>query len=153
MIGVYHKATLCKYRNDRRWDLCANKKTSCQPNSCANVLQKSCWYGVFITELYRATCSCFQHKDDDKLRQRVTRGWLPPCQSSFVNESLSDLGGMVFITKTIQYERSKDHHWDLVTNKNTEQVPYAHQHVLRMPQCEVCVYLRTKQCNICRDNR
>ena len=100
VMGEYHKTTLCKYPNDRRWDLCANKKTSCQPNSCANVLQKSCWYGVFITEPHRATCSCFQHKDDDKLRPRITRGWLPPCQSSFVNESLSDLGGMEFITKT-----------------------------------------------------
>ena len=42
-----------------------------------------------------------------------TRGSLPQCQSSFVNENLSDHGGAVFITmKTIQYEYSKDHHWN-----------------------------------------
>ena len=44
--GMYRKTTLCKYRNDRRWHPFANKKTPCQPNSCANVLQKSWWCGV-----------------------------------------------------------------------------------------------------------
>ena len=72
-----------------------------------------------------------------------TRGWLPPCQSSCVNKDLSDLGGMEFITKTFQYECSNDHHWDLVTNKNTEQIPHAHQHVwtiyLKMWKREVSV--------------
>ena len=43
-----------------------------------------------------------------------TRGSPPQCQSSFVNENLSDHGGAVFITKTIQYEYSKDHHWDIL---------------------------------------
>ena len=41
---------------------------------------------------------------------------------------LSDLGGTVFIT-TIQYEYSKDHHWDRITTKNAEQSSYAHQRI------------------------
>ena len=58
--------------------------------------------------------------------------------------------------KNIQYECSNDHPWDLITYNNTEQVPYAHQHVWTiyhgMPQREVCEYPETTQCNIYKDN-
>ena len=46
--GMYRKTILCKYRNDRRWHPFANKKTPCQPNSCASVPQKSLWCGVCV---------------------------------------------------------------------------------------------------------
>ena len=51
-------------------------------------------WSVFVTELY-AKMSLFL-----TIRHKNTRGWHPPCQPSLVKESLSDLGGMVFITKT-----------------------------------------------------
>ena len=63
--SVTAQTTLCKYRNDRRWHLFTNKKTSCQPNSCANVLQKSWWCGLFSVP----KCHCFQHKGDDWICQ------------------------------------------------------------------------------------
>ena len=57
--GVYHKTTLCKYRNDPRWHLFTIKKTPCQPNSCANVLQKSWWCGLFSSRNFTRKCRCF----------------------------------------------------------------------------------------------
>ena len=78
-----------------------------------------------------------------------TRGWLPPCQPSLVKGSLSDLGGLVFITKNIQHERSKDHHWDHHIRTNTSG-----QYTLECHSAKcVCVYPETTQCNICKDNR
>ena len=145
---MYHKTTLCKYRNDRRWHLFTIKKTPCQPNSCANVLQKSWWCGLFSSRNCTVPkCSCFLNTDDDWLRHKNTRGWLPPCQPSLVKESLSDLGGLVFIAKNIQHECSKDHHWDHHMRTNTSG-----QYTLECHSAK-CVYPWTSQCNFCKDNR
>ena len=119
------------YHSDRRWHLFANKKTPCQPNLCGSKCPPQILVVryVFITELLRAKCCCFCDEGDEWLRHKNTSGWLPPCQPSLVKESLSDLGGTVFITETIQYEYSKDHHWDRITTKNAEQSSYVHQRI------------------------
>ena len=91
------------YHSDRRWHLFANKKTPCQPNLCGSKCPPEIlvvWY-VFITQLLRAKCCCFCDESDEWLRHKNTSGRLPPCQPSLVKESLSDLGGTVFITRPL----------------------------------------------------
>ena len=106
--GVYRKTTLCRYRNDCRWHLFTNKKTPCQPNSCARVLQKSWWcVCVFITEVHRATCSCFNTSAmTGSVIEKST--WIASTTPIITcQRGLSHLGGMVLITKTIQCEISQ----------------------------------------------
>ena len=74
-----------------------NKKTRRQPNFVCNCSPEilAVW-SVFNTKMMTGSVTEI-HVDG----------------LSFVKESLSDLGGMVFITKTIQHEYSNDHHWTL----------------------------------------
>ena len=92
---------------------------------------------VFITELY-AKMSLFFNNPSQKHTWMASTMPTNTCQRKPLRSWWYGVHH-----KNTQYECSKDHHWDLVTNKNTEQVPYAHQHFwtkyLQMWQCEVCV--------------
>ena len=106
---------------------------------------------VFITWTHRTKKTALNTGTMSGFVTEKTRGSLPQCQSSFVNENLSDHGGTVFITKTIQYEYSKDHHWDLLQNNNTQQMPQWTS-LMDMSSSNVMVasmYQETTQWNTC----
>ena len=46
VMGVHHKTTLCKYRNDRRWHLFANKKSMSNLTHVQTILLISWWNDV-----------------------------------------------------------------------------------------------------------
>ena len=100
------------YHSDRRWHLFANKKTPCQPNLCGSKCPPEIlvvWCGSVVCVHHGTapcqSCCCFCDKGniDEWLRHKNTSGWLPlpVCQPSLVKESLSDLGGTVFITRPL----------------------------------------------------